>query len=495
MGTAASDPTKPQGAPPTRVDLLVDDDPSTVILPEATRNQAIAATAPPGDEHYVALPLGYSLHEYTIKAALGSGSFGITYLAHDANLNCLVAIKEYFPEHLAARRAEQAVGPATEADQQEYWQGLQRFLGETRVLASFRHRNIVRVTRFFEANHTAYMVMDYEKGQPLREWLKGRGPLDEQSLLRMFIPLLNGLEVVHRAGVLHRDIKPGNIYVREEDSSLVLLDFGAARQVVGGTTNSMTSIVTPGYAPLEQYHTKGALGPWSDLYAMGGVLYWLATGQRPLEAPARVREDAMPSAESLAGERFSRNFLCAIDWALNPDEQQRPKNVAEFKKALLGQDAPLEVPLTLAAPAPRWGRKHKLAAGAALLLLLGLVGLIGWSVVQGKYSEPLPLVSSPAPVGKMPAPAVSSPENGNGARDTSAKQASLILDVRPRGTVFIDGKKVGTSPPLKTLSVSAGKHLVAIHGDQYPGVHYFRLELAPNEKRRIEAVFSSPMVP
>jgi len=491
METAASDQTVPQEPSSTRADRLADDDPSTLVLPEEQRNQARAA-APPVEEYYVTLPLGYQLHEYTIKALLGSGSFGITYLAHDANLNCLVAIKEYFPEHLAARRAEHAVGPATEAVQQEYWQGLQRFLGETRVLASFRHRNIVRVTRFFEANRTAYMVMDYEKGQPLREWLKGHGPLDETGLLRMFIPLLNGLEVVHRAGVLHRDIKPGNIYVREEDSSLVLLDFGAARHVVSGTTNSMTSIVTPGYAPLEQYHTRGTLGPWSDLYAIGGVLYWLATGQRPLEAPARAKQDDMPSAVSLASEHFGRNFLSAIDWALTPDEQQRPKSVAEFKKALLGQDAPVKFPLPAPVPEPRWAFRHKLAAGAALLILLAFSGLIWWSKIPGSAIQRQTPVAAGEKNDKL-APQTTRPKEA--LEKAPAKQAYLTFDVTPKGTLFIDGKKIGTIPPLKTVPVSAGKHLVAVHGELPPGVYYFRINLAPNEKRRIEAAFSDPLLP
>ena len=265
----------------------------TRIDPDAPIHNGASIASGPGQQaarNLVALPPGYALHEYTIEAVLGSGGFGITYLASDNNLRCKVAIKEYLPNDLAVRTGGQTVCARTESDTHGYRIGLDGFLAESRVLASFRHSNIVRVTRFFEANNTAYMVMDYEKGEPLRDWIKQHSPIEESQLLRMFIPLLEGLDVVHKARVLHRDIKPANIYVREEDGSLVLLDFGAARYTSSGDSRSLTSIVTPGYAPFEQYHTHGAQGPWSDLYALGGVLYWLVTGEKPLEAPSRLSE-------------------------------------------------------------------------------------------------------------------------------------------------------------------------------------------------------------
>jgi serine/threonine protein kinase len=280
----------------------------------------------------LALPQGYSLQEYTIESTLGVGGFGLTYLATDTNLNLKVALKEYLPGDLARRDADQSIVPKSGDAEETFKWGLERFLDESRTLASFRHPNIVRVMRFFQANKSAYMVMEFVSGQPLSDWVRSRRPVNETSVRDMVIPLLDGLGVVHKSGYLHRDIKPGNIFMRE-DGSPVLLDFGSARHTGG----ELTAIVTPGYAPLEQYHTTGKQGPWSDLYAMGGVLYWLVTGSKPVDAAARIRNDPMPPATQ-AGDRarYSEALLAAIDWMLMPAEDQRPQNVSEVKGVLLG---------------------------------------------------------------------------------------------------------------------------------------------------------------
>ena len=282
----------------------------------------------------IALPHGYALHEYRVEQTLGIGGFGLTYLATDSNLNLKVAIKEYLPGDLAQRGEDQSVQPKSESSSESFKWGLSRFLDESRTLASFRHPNIVRVLRFFEANSTAYMVMEFVAGQPLGEWIRTRRPLEQSAVLAIAIPLLDGLEVIHRTGYLHRDIKPGNVFIRE-DGSPVLLDFGSARTASSGTER--TAIVTPGYAPIEQYHSQGRQGPWSDLYAFGGVLYWMVIGKRPVEAVARVRQDMLPPAVQVADRsRYSIDLLTAVDWALVSNEEQRPQSVAEFRSALSG---------------------------------------------------------------------------------------------------------------------------------------------------------------
>ena len=282
----------------------------------------------------IALPKGYALHEYQIEQTLGIGGFGLTYLATDSNLNLKVAIKEYLPGDLAQRGDDQSVRPKAESAQESFKWGLSRFLDESRTLASFRHPNIVRVLRFFEANHTAYMVMEFVSGEPLGEWIRSRRPLAQSAVLAIAGPLLDGLELVHRTGYLHRDIKPSNIFIRD-DGAPVLLDFGSARSSTSGA--ELTAIVTPGYAPIEQYHAQGQQGPWSDLYAFGGVLYWMITGKRPVEAVARVRQDMLPPATQ-AGDRtrFSDELLAAVDWALTPHEESRPQSVSDFRAALPG---------------------------------------------------------------------------------------------------------------------------------------------------------------
>ncbi len=282
-----------------------------------------------------ALPSGYALHEYRIDSLLGAGGFGLTYLAVDANLNLRVALKEYLPNDIAARGEDSTVQPKSSSAAESYQWGLQRFMDEARTLASFRHPNIVRVMRFFEANRTGYMVMEFVEGQPLTQWMGTRRPPAQHALIAIAGPLLDGLEVIHKAGYLHRDVKPANIFMRD-DGSPVLLDFGSARQLMGGG-QALTAVVSPGYAPFEQYHTHGKQGPWSDLYAFGGVLYWMITGERPVEAASRVRNDIMPPAASAASAaHYTAEFLAAIDWALKPHEDDRPQSIAEFRRTLLG---------------------------------------------------------------------------------------------------------------------------------------------------------------
>lgn len=284
-----------------------------------------------------ALPQRHRLLEYSLDDILGHGGFGITYLATDHNLNCKVAIKEYLPSDQAVRTEDHTLKPkAADAVDAFEW-GLRRFLDEARALATFNHAHIVRVLRFFEAHGTAYMVMELITGLPLGDWVKQNRPLQEAQVLAIIRPLLDGLQMIHAAGFLHRDIKPGNIHMRA-DTVPVLLDFGAARQLVSHTGRELTAIVTPGYAALEQYHSHGNQGPWTDLYSVGALMYGMLTGQRPIEAPARARNDPLPSAlEAADRSRYSAALLRAIDWALTPEEENRPQSVAEFVRALPDQ--------------------------------------------------------------------------------------------------------------------------------------------------------------
>ena len=207
-------------------------------------------------------------------------------------------------------------------------------MDEARILARFQHPNIVRVHHFFEAHSTAYIAMDYVEGEDLSTYLTRKRTLSEDELKGILYPLLSALEVIHQADFLHRDIKPGNIVLRDSDGAPVLLDFGAARQAIGAKSRSVTSIVTPGYAPIEQYSSRGHQGPWTDLYALGGVCYRALTGQVPDDATDRMRQDPLvPVSQRCAGQA-SRGFLSVIDMALSVDEGDRPQSVGAWRMAL-----------------------------------------------------------------------------------------------------------------------------------------------------------------
>ena len=318
-------------------------------------------------DHAHALPSGFMLEEYQIERVLGAGGFGITYYARDTHLNKAVAIKEYMPSDCAARYDEATVAPRSSSDAGNYDWGLTRFLEEARVLAGFDHPNINRVHRRLEAHGTAYIVLEYLSGKSLSDRLKRTGRLSPDEVWRLFNELLSGLAEVHRQDYVHRDIKPGNIMFRE-DGGAVLLDFGAARQAIGQRTRSITTILTPFYAPPEQYDLKGHdVGPWSDFYALGVVAYRCVTGVGEgelLDAVARERlaargkgeEDMRPAVE-LAGGEYDRRLLEAIDWCMRVDERERPQEVVDLEAALAGgplkeEEKPEPVPKPNPAPPP-----------------------------------------------------------------------------------------------------------------------------------------------
>ena len=308
------------------------------LAQEAAAMQAAPVPHYDGPSSSTSLPPGFGLFEYRIDKVLGQGSFGITYLATDVNLNVRVAIKEYLPSHCASRAGDYSVVVRWPEAEAFYLDGLEAFLMEARTLATFQHPNIVGVARFFEAYRTAYIVLDYEEGQSLKQWWSASRQPSETWLVELLQPLLDGLALVHESGYLHRDIKPDNIYASIDDGRLVLLDFGAARSSVGGE-QAVADVLTPGYAPAEQYE-GGSQGPWTDIYAFGATLYWMVTGKKPEPAPARLAGEVMmvPAVEAGAG-RYGVPFLEAIDWALQPKSQARPQSVRQFCAALFAGHA------------------------------------------------------------------------------------------------------------------------------------------------------------
>ena len=278
---------------------------------------------------------------YCIERVLGAGGFAVTYAAEDTGLRVKVAIKEYYPEEFGVRDASMSVRPKSERHKSAFQWGRSSFLQEARTLARFEHPSIVRVTRVFEANSTAYMVMEFERGETFEAWLTHLGrPPTQEELDRISAPLLDALELLHAANFLHRDIAPDNIVVRANGTP-VLLDFGAARTAIAERSRMLTGIVKAGYSPFEQYATDSRLqGPWTDLYAVGATLFRAVSGHRPEEATLRISDDRMVSTEASATGSYRPSFLAAIDMCLRAKIGERPQSVAQLRSVLFAESKP-----------------------------------------------------------------------------------------------------------------------------------------------------------
>ncbi|MBP6767524.1 MAG: protein kinase [Reyranella sp.] len=298
-------------------------------------------------EHDQALPVGTRLGDYRLDALIGHGGFGITYRAFDTQLAKFVAIKEYMPVEFATRRADGQVAPRSSRFADDFTWGRERFLDEARALARFRHVHIVPVLRYFEANGTAYTVMEFEDGPSVAQLLRQPGRrLQPDEIRRLTEGMLSGLGAVHAQGFLHRDIKPSNVIVRR-DGVPILIDFGAARQAMGGRTRTLTSILTPQYAPIEQYAMDGKQGPWTDIYATAALLHHAIAGVAPPEAVSRVGTDPYRPLAATHADRFDPSMLSAIDRGLAFAPEQRPQSIAEWRPLFAGslprvEDAPTQ---------------------------------------------------------------------------------------------------------------------------------------------------------
>ncbi len=278
-----------------------------------------------------ALPPGSRVAEYEIVRVLGAGGFGITYLAFDHQLDGPVALKEYFPADVATRADGSGVAATATTNQDLFAWGLDRFIKEARAIHRLRHPNVVRAHRYLEANGTAYIVLEYVEGEPLKAILDRRGRLSADEWRPWMNALLDGLAHIHAHGYLHRDIKPANIVVRSDNGEPVLIDFGSARLQHGDRT--LTQVLTAGYAPIEQYSNDAAQGPQGDIYAMAAVSYRVLTGRTVPTAPDRVlNDDYEPLAEARA-DADSR-WLTAIDRGLALRPQDRPQTVEEWRAVL-----------------------------------------------------------------------------------------------------------------------------------------------------------------
>lgn len=298
----------------------------------------------PHGDHLVALPIGTMLSEYRIQSVLGQGGFGITYLALDTLLNETVAVKEYFPNETAVRTRDFSARAKSGRDRDVFEGGLQAFLNEARIIARFRHPNIMQVRRFFEAHGTGYIVLDFVRGRSLEDVIAA-APLPEPLILSIFSGVMQGLATVHERAVLHRDLKPRNVILRETGVP-ILIDFGAARDFGARNSLTVTKIASPGYSSPEQYGIGTTQqGPWSDFYSLGAILYRAVTGQVPPDALKRLRDDPLVPASKIAAGSYSAPLLRLIDRMMQMDEVKRPASAADILKALPGLETARPVPV------------------------------------------------------------------------------------------------------------------------------------------------------
>ena len=280
------------------------------------------------------LPNGHTLEEYTIDRQLSLGGFSIVYLATDAE-GKQVAIKEYLPNSLALRVSGDVRPLITAEHLGAFRYGMKCFFEEGRSLARLSHPNVIRVLNFFRANDTVYLVMEYEHGRTLQEFIqKHQGHISERFIRGVFTRMLNGLREVHSHKLLHLDLKPSNIYLRA-DNTPVLIDFGAARQTLTTDQPMLKPMYTPGFASPEHYGTRKDLGPWSDIYSVGASMYACLAGAAPQAADERLNKDNLSPAMLRWDGQYSDRLLEIIDWCLNLNHLYRPQSIFALQKALV----------------------------------------------------------------------------------------------------------------------------------------------------------------
>ena len=280
------------------------------------------------------LPNNTELDHFKITKVIGGGGFSIVYLAEDTDSGEQVVLKEYFPAKLGKRADNMDVVAKTDKTEKYFKQGRKLFFQEASVLASLDHPSIVRITGFAQAHETIYTAMSYEKGISLQAYIKKKDSnRSEKFLISIFLPILDALNSVHEMGLLHLDLKPGNIYLRQGKPPL-LLDFGAAHKLMLAAGTRMFPVVSHGFSPPEQSKRNAKLGPWSDLYAIGATMRSCLDSKPPPSAKDRIKKNNMPPAAAVYKDKYSKRFLKAIDHSMNLEMDKRPQSVKEFMQTL-----------------------------------------------------------------------------------------------------------------------------------------------------------------
>ena len=415
-----------------------------------------------------ALPVGTHLSEFEILGVLGEGGFGIVYTAQDHSLGRRVALKEYMPSSLASRTESSQVHVRSERCRETFDLGLRSFVNEARMLAQFDHPSLVKVYRFWEGNGTAYMVMPLYEGVTLKDKLRRMDtPPDEDWLMTFLASLTEALCVIHTEHCYHRDIAPDNIILLGDSERPLLLDFGAARRVIGDMTQALTVILKPGYAPVEQYAEVPDMtqGPWTDVYALAATVYYAIVGKTPPASVGRLMNDNFEPLASLVEGRYSDRFLSAIDHALQVRPADRPPTIAAFRD-LLGLPA-IDVrrmggaAKSAASPAAAAGSSKGLLISGGVVAALAVAGIAAF-VLSGplKPATPTTAAATSAPA-QPPSATVSSIAANTQTPATPPPAVPEAFEIRNEFSKVLAGQtpgiKVDAEPVRNALRIGRDK--------------------------------------
>jgi len=427
------------------------------------------------------LPAGTPLRGWIVTGVLGQGGFGIVYRAEDAGDGPPVAIKEFLPAQLAARREDGSLGPVAAGGAETYAAGLAAFVAEAQLLARVHHPALVEVIDAWEAQGTAYMAMPLYEGPTLERVIAGHPDgLDEATLREIAAPLLGALAALHAAGAVHRDVSPDNVILRPGDGA-VLLDLGAARREIGDRVRATTVMLKAGYAPIEQYaHDPDCpVGPWSDVYALGAVLHHAACGEAPPPSAMRVMRDTRVALAQRCPDRIGPQFGAAVDAAMALRPEDRPASAAAFRERLGLAPDPLEAARAQAAAATehdgseRRRVERRAADRSRARRILGLsvatvamVAVLAVSIGMWLVAEP-PSAPSDLPVDEraatlLPPDPAAGPTSAAPPKPVPPKPATLRLAVSPWAEVWVDGSKRAVTPPTMSLPLAPGERRIEL---------------------------------
>lgn len=346
-------------------------------------------TGTPPKEAYHMPPGTILAGRYRIGRVLGFGGFGVTYIAWDEVLLRKVAVKEYLPGEFSTRIPGQTTITTYEGERSEQFSsGLGKFLEEAKMLAKLESANgVVRIYNSFQENNTAYIIMEYLEGRTLREYLEQNEKLSVEEAKEILHPIVTALKEVHAMGIMHRDIAPDNIFLTN-DGKVKLLDFGASRFATTSHSKSLSVIIKPGYAPVEQYRSRGDQGPWTDVYSLAATFYKMVTGVTPEDAMERVEKEELKKPSRL-GVEISKNTEHAIMNALNIKIEDRTQDTEIFEKELYGNEkVRLKFVHLKKADVGKWPLWAKLTTSAAVLAVTVFAGLLATGVID--YSRLIP---------------------------------------------------------------------------------------------------------